>query len=102
MAKMTRAVAESKIEEGYKAAGGKKALPWAAIIQAFLSMLTGCTAKTAKDSCKEHPLAMAILFRRHLVNEDIVSKSEAAKVAPVAVDLFNSTSLPNVESVIEG
>lgn len=99
---MNQTTTIDKLSKGFTKAGGKNAgvIPWELIFQAFLQFIQGCSTKNAKATAKAHPALMASAFGTHLGEEvEDLSKRDRNLIAGVAVELFNSTSVAQVDEL---
>lgn len=85
---MSQAVATKLLQDNYTASGGANAgaLPWAAIIQAILTLLPQvCPPKTAKRWVKNHPEAAKEAIR-HALESDAVTSTVSHEDRDIVVD----------------
>lgn len=97
---MTSNQAEVKLQKAYAKAGGTNgALPWAEILQAILSLLGVCTAKSAKEFGRNHPAALQLMLQNKL-RDDLpdVTRKDRVLVAQAGVAAFNAASLADIGS----
>jgi hypothetical protein len=87
---------QDRLEKNYKANGGTKALPWAQIIQALMSILNGCMKPTeVKAWSRDHPLAAKALMGRKLRQEGYKNKDDRDAIVDAAYATL--MAMPNAE-----
>jgi len=93
--------AESGLQRAYAAAGGKKAFPWATILQAIMALFGGCTAKRAQRFAKIFPEAFKAMVVDKLKEDELASASEAKLIAEVARAMFIKSKAGDIEVVAQ-
>lgn len=93
---------EQRLKKSYDSNGGKNvsALPWAAIVEALMSLFGNCPAKRTKRWAKLHPVAAKSAIDEKLKEEGTFTSNKDRKAAvDAAYDTFIKTSDSELESM---